>query len=69
MRSQNTLGVARTDRRPSGVESRKRDPQGSPLPDLHLNDRIRDTPMGHPSTKSKREGDPCKNKRDATLSM
>lgn len=48
---------------------KKRDNQGSPLPDLHLEDRTRDTPMGHPNTKSKRKSVPYKNKRDAMLSM
>lgn len=65
---QNALGVAKIDIRPSGVEPRKRDPLMAPMsPDLHLEDRTRETLMGHPRTKSKRESGPCKNKRQAML--
>lgn len=58
--NQNTLGVAKMGIRSSGVNSRKRDPQGLPSPDLHMEDKTRETTMGRLGTKSKRAGGPVK---------
>lgn len=69
LRSQNALGVAKTDISPSGVESRKTNHQGPLSLDPHLENRTRETSKGCARTKSKRETGPCINKRHAVLAI